>query len=119
MRFPISSNKQKKLSVRWPLVVRRVQGHSMVPVLPPGTTVLGLRWFKKLKAGDVIIFFHDGKEKLKRVSEIDIGKDKLYVIGDHSEASTDSRHYGWIDKPQVIARVIRPHVKRVDPETQK
>lgn len=99
--------------MHWPLMVRRIQGHSMMPVLPPGTKVLGLRWYKKLKVHDVIIFFHDGKEKIKRINEID--GSKLYVLGDHSQASSDSRQYGWIDRPQVMARLIWPSAKKVKP----
>lgn len=86
----------------------------MMPVLPPGTLVLGLRWFIALKPGHIVVFFHDGKEKIKRVSDTEDGR--LFVLGDHSTASTDSRQYGWVDRSQVLARVIWPSAKKVEAE---
>jgi nickel-type superoxide dismutase maturation protease len=100
----------KLIDIGWPLVLRKVQGHSMVPVLPPGTNVWGNHWFQKLAVGDVIIFVHDGKEKIKRIAEID--GDQLYVLGDHEETSTDSRHFGWISRELVTAKVFWPHAPK-------
>jgi phage repressor protein C with HTH and peptisase S24 domain len=95
---------------RRPIAVRQVHGHSMVPVLPPGTIVLGWRWFRRLKPGDAIIFEHNGKEKIKRIDQLEDGK--IYVLGDHPETSTDSRDFGWLPTDTVIARVFWPHAPR-------
>lgn len=82
----------------------------MMPVLPPKTYVWATAWFKKLVPGDTIIFLHEGKEKIKRISEI---KDnELYVLGDHPEASKDSRHFGWISSDIVIAKLFWPHAPK-------
>jgi hypothetical protein len=78
----------------------------MMPVLPPNTLVVGLKYFHSLRIHDVIIFYHDGREKVKRIQIIDNGN--LFVVGDHADASTDSRHFGWISTSNVIAKVIRP-----------
>lgn len=96
--------------IRPPIVVRRVFGHSMVPVLPPKTLVVGWGWNNNFKVGHVIIFEHKGKEKVKRISEI-LGDGSIYVTGDHAETSTDSRQFGAIDPLHVRARVIWPTTK--------
>jgi signal peptidase I len=86
----------------------------MVPVLPPGTYIWATRWYKELQVGDVVVFRHDNKEKIKRISDI---KDKeIFLLGDHVETSTDSRHFGWIDKEKVIAKVFWPHAPRTRAE---
>lgn len=94
----------------FPLTLRKIHGHSMMPVLPPRTIVWGFCWYNRLKVDDVIIFKHHGREKIKRISKIK--EDELYVLGDHAEASSDSRTYGWIDSSEVIAKVIWPRVSK-------
>lgn len=80
----------------------------MLPVLPPGTTILGFTWRLRPKVGDVVVFCHDNKEKIKRIDKIDDGK--IFVLGDNLSASTDSRAFGYIDNDEVIAKVVWPHV---------
>jgi len=82
----------------------------MMPVLPPGTVVYGWRWFRSLRPGDVVIFRHNDREKIKRIDQVK--KDKIYVVGDHQEASTDSRHFGWLDKGVVTAKLIWPRAPK-------
>ena len=96
------------MALRKPLVVRRVHGHSMVPVLPPRTLVIGLGWARRYRPGDIIIFAHDNKEKIKRVKEV-LGDGSIFVVGEHPETSTDSRQFGAIDPRTVIAKIIWPH----------
>lgn len=92
--------------VVFPFMVRTVSGHSMLPVLPPNTTIVGVRRFRSLKPGDVVIFLHDGKEKVKRIREI--RGSEVFLLGDHGDASTDSRHFGWIYASSITAKVIYP-----------
>lgn len=98
-----------------PLMVRRVQGHSMLPVLPPGTLVWGFCWFLRLRQEQVVIAEHNGREIVKRIE--DIRPEGLFLVGDHLEASTDSRHYGLIDKDAIKAVVVWPRVNRVLAQT--
>lgn len=93
------------------LLVRRIVGHSMLPVLPPGTLVLGLKWIRKLRPGMVVVIVHDGKEKIKRIDKIKTNK--IFVTGDHEVASTDSRHFGWIPKNVVKAKIVWPQTKKI------
>jgi hypothetical protein len=78
-----------------------------MPVLPPDTLVWGVQWFNRLKVGQVVIFVHDGKERIKRIDTIK--GDELFLVGDNKSAGKDSRHFGWISLGQVKARVIWPH----------
>lgn len=94
-----------------PLMIRRVHGHSMVPVLPPGTLVIGIRWYFTLKAGKVIIFNRDSRETIKRIDHTD--PTGLFVLGDHPETSTDSRHYGPIPQTDVKSLVVWPRTTKV------
>ena len=93
------------MKINWPIMLRRVEGESMLPALKNGRILVGYKWFKDLEAGDLVIVHHDNLEKIKRVDRND--GDRLYLIGDNSGSSTDSRHFGWVSKSQVLAKVIR------------
>jgi|SRR5579885_2755252 len=88
-----------------PLVVRRIEGTSMWPTLVPGRLVVGRRWFSHVRPGDVIIFRHQGLEKIKRVQRVEAGQ--VFVVGDNPDTSTDSRHFGWIPARAVVAKIWR------------
>lgn len=99
------------MNLTFPLMIRKVHGHSMVPVLPPGTLVIALRWFRRLKPQKVIIFTRENRETIKRIEHLDA--DGIYVLGDHAETSTDSRHYGTIQRSMVTGVVIWPRTAKV------
>ena len=88
-------------------MIRRIVGGSMLPHLTPGKVVFGWR-AHRLKIGDVVILFHDGLEKIKRIDHID--GEKLYVLGDNPVMSTDSRQFGLVERSQVLARIVWPRV---------
>lgn len=103
------------MKVIWPLMVRKIQGHSMVPVLPPGTYIYGWKWFLRLKPGQVVVFDYNDKESIKRIDVIE--DSGIFVLGDHPETSNDSRHYGLIPRHNVTAVVIWPRTHKVEAQT--
>lgn len=106
----MSSPKPKK--PKRPVLIRRVVGHSMLPVLPPGTLVIALTWLSKPLKNSVVIIEHEGKEKIKRIQ--DVKGSEIYVVGDHEDGSTDSRHFGWVSVTTIKAHVVWPKTGRED-----
>jgi nickel-type superoxide dismutase maturation protease len=92
--------------MKWPLMIRRVHGHSMVPALPPDTLVVAWCWKLRIRPGSIVIFVREGRETIKRVERV--GPEGVFVVGDHAEASTDSRHFGPISVQTVVGLVIWP-----------
>lgn len=110
MKWPTFSIRRNKPEWHWPLLIRRVHGHSMVPTLPPGTLVVASRIVWRLREGDVIIFEREGRENIKRIERIN--NSGVFVLGDHPETSTDSRHFGYLPLEQVMAQVVWPNTTR-------
>ena len=80
----------------------------MSPKLAPGQLVVASGLYKRVLPGQVYVFSHDGREKIKRVERI--GNERVFFIGDNLEYSSDSRHFGWVPLGDVVARVIWPRV---------
>lgn len=97
-----SSLKLKKPRI---LIIRRVIGQSMSPTLNEGRLVIASGLLTP-KQGRVVIAKHRGLEKIKRVSKIQ--GTKVYLTGDNSKESSDSRQFGWLPISSVIASVIWP-----------
>ena len=87
------------------LVLRRVIGESMLPTLQPGQIVCGLKG-ARVRRGDVVIFSHDGIEKIKRVTRMERGF--MHVLGDNSSRSKDSKHFGALPESLLVAKVVYP-----------
>jgi nickel-type superoxide dismutase maturation protease len=87
-------------------VLRRVVGDSMLPSLTPGSIVIGMKTHRRLKVGRLVVVQHNGLEKIKRINRLE--GDKVYVLGDNPGASTDSRHFGWLELKDVKAVVVWP-----------
>src|SRR5688572_2824217 len=84
-----------------------VNGKSMFPTLYEGQDVLIFNWAylgKKPTVGDIVVIQMDGRAIIKRVKEVN-GK-QVFVVGDNSSESTDSRDFGPVGMDQVVGRVI-------------
>lgn len=79
----------------------------MAPALEPGQIVVALAP-KRLRTGMVVVVRHDNLEKIKRVQQL--RPNQLFIVGDNPGASTDSRHFGWLDKSTVVGTVVWPRL---------
>ncbi len=83
----------------------KILGHSMEPTLKQNQTVIASSipyFFMKPKVGDIVILQRE-RCIIKRISKI--SGDNFFVQGDN-KASTDSRDFGWINKKEIIGKVI-------------
>ena len=94
--------------IRPKLLLRRVVGSSMSPKLAPGQLVLAINSFRRIRPGEVFIFTHDGREKIKRVERT--AGSRVFFIGDNLDYSSDSRHFGWVDLNRIKGKVVWPRV---------
>ena len=79
----------------------------MSPTIRPGQLIIVTGLFKDVHVGDIIIFVHGGKEKIKRIKHVDPLKG-IFVVGDNAHYSTDSRSFGWMDFSEVVGKVVWP-----------
>lgn len=93
------------------MIVRRVRGSSMAPTLQPGQVVIGFR--RRVRVGDVVVVRHGGRDVVKRVAKIN--DNGVYVTGDNSLESTDSRHYGFLAKSAILGTIMIVLPKAVAP----
>lgn len=75
----------------------------MLPSYPHGKVIFAWR-FGKPRQGDVVIVKHHQVELIKRVDKID--QDRVFLLGDNPEESTDSRHYGWLPLSAIRGVVL-------------
>lgn len=76
----------------------------MLPTLKPGQDVLVWCWFYIPKVGDIVAFKKQGKDMIKRIQKAD--DRRIFVMGDNEKESADSRSFGWVDKRNIIGKLI-------------
>lgn len=78
---------------------RRVAGESMKPNLQPGQIIVGSSrgaWH----VGDIVVARYQGREIIKRVTKS--SRDQVWLAGDNPDRSTDSRHFGAVNKRDIL-----------------
>ncbi len=78
----------------------------MNPAFRAGDTVLVNRlsyFLSKPKIGDVVVL-RRRKYIIKRI--VGVKEKKVFVIGDNKKESMDSRKFGWINKKEIVGKVI-------------
>jgi nickel-type superoxide dismutase maturation protease len=89
-----------------PLIRCQISGNSMKPTFTSGETVLVNKLaflIVEPKQGDIIVIKRD-KLLVKRVEKKK--ENSFFVVGDNKKESTDSRHFGWVDKKDIVGKVI-------------
>jgi len=87
----------------------KIIGHSMEPTILQGQTVLVSLipyLFSKPKINDIVALRErkSGKVFIKRIVKVD--REKYFVSGDNKKDSMDSRRFGWINKEEIVGKVI-------------
>lgn len=80
----------------------------MAPRLSPGEIIIAFKARKRLRPGDVVVASYQGREIIKRVERTE--PNRVFLIGDNLESSTDSRHFGWLQRKEIIGKVLWPNV---------
>lgn len=79
----------------------------MLPMFSEGQRVIGIT-FGKLKNRDVVVCRDPRSRKLILKRIVNIKNKRYFVQGDNKAESTDSRIFGWLDREDILAKVIYP-----------
>ena len=92
---------------RFPIQRFKIKNNSMSPLLKAREEVITIPYFfSKPKIGDIIVFRHLVPpfiycKKIKKIVQ-----DKIWVEGVNKKESIDSRNFGFIDRKNIIGKVI-------------
>ena len=93
-----------------------IVGNSMEPTLHHGDEVSFEEFgTQNLRMGDIILCYHPfikNKRIVKRVINI-IKEQHIYIRGDNSNESSDSRSFGPINKNKIIAILKAKNVRKI------
>jgi len=74
----------------------------MLPTIADGSIVIAIK--RPAQLNDIVVATVDGLEVIKRVT--DSSGTKVFLSGDNTKASRDSRIYGYIDARSIIGIVV-------------
>jgi phage repressor protein C with HTH and peptisase S24 domain len=80
-----------------------IEGLSMIPTYQPGDRVL-VKYGSTYTIGDIVLIDFKERIDIKRVVKIE--DDRVFVEGDNSAVSIDSRQYGAVKNSRVMAKVL-------------
>lgn len=86
--------------------VYRIEGSSMSPTLRPGMLALGVR-ARRIASGQVVVArdpFGTGFI-VKRVTHVR-HRHMVWLAADNADQGVDSRAWGWLDRREIVARVL-------------
>lgn len=122
------------LLLQYVFLIGYVPTPSMEPTLSEGSFIIGIRIFRDLKTGDIVVFERDGVLQVKRIAgssgeKIDLTKisymdsipipifeqevitvpeNALFLLGDNRQNSWDSRYWDepFVPAEAIVAKVI-------------
>ena len=93
------------------MLIRSVEGNSMLPGLVPGTIVVAFR--RQPRRGDVVIAHMGTVDVVKRVEKVENGR--YYLLGDNRDESVDSREFGAVKKGDILGVVMLKFAVATEP----
>jgi nickel-type superoxide dismutase maturation protease len=96
------------------LFVRRitVNGTSMSPTYLSGERVTGVRRWRHVRPGDVVVL-RDPRDRARWILKRCVARvgEQLDLRGDNAEASTDSRDFGLVTQGAISYIVLEPRMR--------
>lgn len=89
-----------------PIGFYKVKGRSMEPNYKPGDYLLINQWARNPGKGEVVVLKDPGNSQLLLKRVVQIRGKRYYVKGDNPAQSTDSRHFGWVKRSNILGKVL-------------